>query len=61
MRPVVSVLPLALVLSTPPAAQENSIPAKDLHSFFDAEGERHLCESPVTATCMVRRWIAAQP
>jgi hypothetical protein len=61
MRPVVFVLPLALTLPTPLAANENSIPAKDLHSLFDAEGERHLRASPGTATCNVRRWIAAHP
>jgi hypothetical protein len=61
MRPVLHALLLAPALSAPLSAQENSIPAKDLHSLFDAEGERYLRESPVTATCKVRRWIGAHP
>jgi hypothetical protein len=61
MRSVVSVPLLAPTLSGPLAGQENSFPAKDLHSVFDAEWERYLRASPVTARCKVRRWIAAHP
>jgi hypothetical protein len=61
MRPVESVLLLALSLSTPLAANENSFLAKDLRSILDTEGERHLRASPVTATCKVRRRVAAHP